>query len=343
MSSVITSEHSGSEVVVTDVVRLEKGVRFKLTPFQVMSHDQDGNVNAITMQVDSKKESVDYEIKPGAFRLTPKAGLQRIDFPDTPYFKTPQSEELRKIFTNFRNKIHVYVRAKLELKRSALLGSEPGVGKTSLITDFCKEAILKDPSTCALFVDSEEVSPEILHRMFRTQTESSKDVKFIILVIEDIGGTGLNQKMDRVSGELLSFLEGSPGLFTKQTLIVGTTNYLDDLSETLKGRPGRFDVTIQITPPDDSSCKILAQNYSSLIKERDLTGEEIGFIIGKKFTPAYIKEIILRSELNDISIQESVKELEIQRKKSDKKEHGINDRTSDSKVGFGFNDDDDDF
>lgn len=341
MSSVITNEQSGSEVIVTDIVKLEKGVKFRLTPFQVMSHDQDGNVSAITMQVNSGKESVDYEIKPGSFRLTPKNGLQRIDFPNSSYFKTPQSEDLRKIFSNFRNKIHVYERAKLELKRSALLGSEPGVGKTSLITDFCKDAIEKDPNTCTLFIDSEEVSPEILHKMFRSKTDKSNNVNFIILVIEDIGGTGLNQKMDRVSGELLSFLEGSPGLFTIPTLIVGTTNYLDDLSETLKGRPGRFDVTIQITPPDDQSCKILAQNYSSLIKERRLTDEEIGFIIGKKFTPAYIKEIILRSELNDISIQDSVKELEIQRKNSDKKEHGKNDRTSDSKVGFGFSDDDD--
>jgi SpoVK/Ycf46/Vps4 family AAA+-type ATPase len=302
-------------------VKLQDGESFKIHPLHIAATQPDGSVDLYNMTLSQEEESSSYKIAPGAFRITPKAGLQKIDFPDVTYFETEQSVQLKNLFIKcFRNKIDVFKRANIIPKRGILIGSPPGAGKSSCINHLSKEIIQESPNSCVLYMDSTDISIELLYKMFREATEDSK-VKFIILVIEDIGGTKLQERAERIDCDLLNFLDGAPGVFNIPTLIIGTTNYLDELSSTLTERPGRFDDKIVVQPPNDKACKILANQYSQVISNRALTEDECGEIIGKGFTPAYIKEIVLRAELYEISIADSAKQLGEQRKQAQKGTH----------------------
>jgi SpoVK/Ycf46/Vps4 family AAA+-type ATPase len=158
--------------------------------------------------------------------------------------------------------------------------------------------------------------------------DNTKDrVNLAVLIIEDIGGTELSHRDTSVSSEMLNFLDGNSDVFKIPTLIIGTTNFINLLGSTLCDRPGRFDKIIEVLPPKDSEIKILAEEFLG----RPLEKDEENAIFGKKFTPAYCKEIIIRHELYNITIAEAAKELEEQRKKSREQKHGNNKKNT----GFG--------
>lgn len=313
---------SKNRIVTVAKVKLKEGESFKVHPMHIAATQPDGSVDLYNLTLSKDEDtSASYRIAPGAYRITPKAGLSRIGFPDVIYFETEQSAQLKSLFIKcFRNKIEVFKRANIIPKRGILIGSPPGAGKSSCINHLCKQIVAESPDSCVLYMDSSDISIELLYKMFREATESSS-VKFIILVIEDIGGTKLQERAERIDCDLLNFLDGAPGVFNIPTLIIGTTNYMDELSSTLTERPGRFDDKIIVQPPDDKACRILANQYSEVISHRTLTETECDHIIGKGFTPAYIKEIVLRAELYEISIAESAKQLGEQRKQAQKGTH----------------------
>jgi ATP-dependent 26S proteasome regulatory subunit len=279
------------------------------------------------------EEDSSYSVRAGAYRVTPKDGLQSISFPEESYFKIDAYEELERLFVKcFKNKIDVFKRANITPKRGILIGSVPGAGKSACIRKFSRELIQSDTNCCILYVDSEAVSTELLVRMFRKATEENTEVKFVVLVIEDIGGT---KQVERIDSDLLNFLDGSPGVFNIPTLIIGTTNFLDELADTLTDRPGRFDDKIVLLPPADQYCEQLAQEYSQAIRQKPLTKEEVACITGKELTPAYIREIILRSELYEISIKDAAAKVMEQSKKAKTASH----MKKHSSMGFGDYDD----
>ena len=129
---------------------------------------------------------------------------------------------------------------------------------------------------------------------------------------EDIGGSGLNERRNSIDSTLLNFLDGQDGVFQIPTLIVGTTNYLDDLGQALR-RPGRFDDVIEVLPPSDDECVQLIEDFI----KRELTKEEKQAIKGKELNPAYLKEAVIRHKLEDISLETAIKDLTKQKIKND--------------------------
>jgi hypothetical protein len=332
---------SKNRIATVSKVKLRDGETFKVHPLHIAATQPDGSVDLYNLTLSQEEDNSSYKISPGAYRITPKAGLQKIDFPDVTYFETEQSKQLKNLFIKcFRNKIDVFKRANITPKRGILIGSPPGAGKSSCINHLSKEIVLESPDSCILYMDSTDISIELLYKMFREATEDLSKVKFIVLVIEDIGGTKLQERAERIDCDLLNFLDGAPGVFNIPTLIIGTTNYLDELSSTLTERPGRFDDKIVVQPPDDRACKILANQYSEVISGRKLTDKECDEIIGKGFTPAYIKEIVLRAELYEISIAESAKQLGGQRRQAQKGTH-MNKEQGEAGFNVGLNKRDD--
>lgn len=288
---------------INHVTKLEKGAVINLSDWQMAVSDNNGDVVLIDMFVEPfKKEDSGYEIHTGAWRITPKNGLQPVVFTHTPYFETETSEKMLEAFNNFLNNLHVYEELGISSKkRGVLLCSEPGIGKSSLINNFCSKLDLK--STCVLYIDSEYVDFEVVQTMFRKN--KNKEVKNIVLIVEDIGGTNQEENGSRISGTLLNFLDGQEGVFCTPTLIVGTTNYVSEMKNKPLLRPGRFDVVLEVLPPALPECALILKG----ILKRDITEEELKCIDGKKFTPAVLKEIAIRHRLYNIPFNEAAKQV----------------------------------
>lgn len=294
---------------INHITKLEKGAVIDLSDWQMSVSDNNGDVLLIDMFVEgAKKDDADYEIQTGAWRITPKLGLQPVKFTNTPYFETETSAKMLEAFNNFLNNLHVYDELGISSKkRGVLLCSDPGVGKSSLINNFCSKLDLKN--TCVLYIDSEQVDFEVVQTMFRKN--KNKEVKNIVLIVEDIGGTNQDESGSSISGTLLNFLDGQEGVFCTPTLIVGTTNYVSEMKNKPLLRPGRFDVVLQVQPPDLPECALILKG----ILNRDMTEEELNCIVGKNFISAILKEIAIRHRLYSISFEEAVnqvsKQLEI--------------------------------
>lgn len=316
---------------VKSITELVVGAKINLTDFQVTSTDNFGKVTMIDIELEPSKESnAEYRIQEGNWRVTPSEGLHPMGFVDETYFETQTSRELTKHFDVFRKKLDL-MKKKGKTKRGVLLGSEPGSGKSALIRSFIRK-IKEMPRLCVLRIDSPDVSYEKVTSMFMNSDPSLVD--FIVLVIEDLGGSNLNDSRKRVDADCLNFLDGNINCFKIPTLIIATTNFLDELGSTLTDRPGRFDVVLQVEPPSDEESLFLVENYLG----RELLVSEINAIKGNEFTPAYCIEIVDRVELYDISMEESVSQLKKQREKSRALAH-----TKPKEASVGFFSDDDDF
>lgn len=307
---------------VRSITKLEEGVSVELGNYQIVVNktietaDENGNIikasvpHLLDMDINTIEKKKAYNILPGAWRVTPKEGLQPMELVEVQYYKTDTSKELMRHFNVFMNKLDVYRKRNIAPKRGFLFGSEPGIGKSSLINYFSRQMI-QIPKTCILRVDSSDVDYEIIIDMF-SNADPSK-VSLVILVLEDIGGSGLEEKANRVDSSMLNFLDGNSDVFKIPTLVVATTNYLDVLNKTLTSRPGRFDIVREVEPPKDEEIVFLVEKFMG----RSLTESEKKLFAGTKMTPAYSKEAVLRHELYDISLEEAVAQVLLQRKKAE--------------------------
>jgi SpoVK/Ycf46/Vps4 family AAA+-type ATPase len=305
----------GKKVKLISTIPLVEDVAFELNDWHISAKNNEGQTVIYNFKVEEQEESFEkeYKIIPGSYRITPKAGLQPISFSNSKYYETATSKKLLNKFRVFQKNIHVYEELGISKKtRSLLLASEPGVGKSSLINYFSYnlQQLTENAKSCILFIDNEAVDFEVVQKMFKTAKK--EDVDFIVLVIEDIGGSGLNERRNSVDSTLLNFLDGQDGVFKIPTLIVGTTNYLDDLGQALR-RPGRFDDVIEVDLPSDEECIQITTDYI----KRELSESEKNAIKGKKLNPAYLKEAVVRHKLEDISLEESMEQLAKQKEKND--------------------------
>ena len=315
---------------VLSVTDLVPGAVVDLHDLQISASNAQGVIGMVDMKcLEEEKGNSGYEIKPGIWRVTPKAGLTPLDLPEETYFETDTYRDLTKRFNSFRSKLDtVYTKYGITKNRSILLGSEPGTGKTSCIRHFNRK-LVGEEGTCVLHIDSEGVDWETIISMFiRSKAE---DAKFIVLVVEDIGGASLHERRAEVPSTLLNFLDGNTDCFKIPILILATTNFINEIGGQLTDRPGRFDVVMQVEPPKDEEIKFLIESFFG----RAMTEEETKAVLGKAFTPAYAREAMLRAELDDLTITAAVKEVVKQRDKAKKKSHG----QKGGGVGFGRDDD----
>jgi SpoVK/Ycf46/Vps4 family AAA+-type ATPase len=162
-------------------------------------------------------------------------------------------------------------------------------------------------------------------------TDTEK-VDLILLIVEDLGGTATDERGTNVNTTMLNFLDGNRDVYRVPTMIVATTNYLDQLQETLTSRPGRFDVVTVVKPPKFEEICFLVESCVS----RQLTAPERKALEPTGFTPAYCIEAVVRSELYDITLEEAVAELQEQRERAKSKSH----MTRNAKMGFDRDDED---
>jgi len=184
-----------------------------------------------------------------------------------------------------------YSRRGEQHKRGFLLHGPPGGGKTSVITFIIREFIKNDG---VVFYFNGVLIPGL--RDFREIEPERK----ILVLLEDIDSL----LKTNLEAPLLQFLDGSVKHIN--TIVIATTNHLQELPSRLKHRPSRFDRVEFIDFPTIADRKIFIKAKSftmSPIMKRQLLKDSKGF------TFAHIKEMILSVEVYKLPYKKSLERI----------------------------------
>lgn len=220
--------------------------------------------------------------------------------------------------------------------RKILIHSDPGMGKTATITQYCMHAIEEEPGTVVLIWPTSQIESGDVLNFLSKNSEYTDECKRVILIIEDIGGgeregSGSTRSVD---SSLLDLLDGLQVTFKLPTLIIATTNYPQNLLSALADRPGRFDLIMALKSPSYAEKVEL----TAWIAKRELTDEEKEAFKkegAKDFSVAHLKEVVIRSMLHKKSMSVIIDQLIAHRKKFSK-----NFEEDGKQMGIGRNGDD---
>ena len=213
----------------------------------------------------------------------------------------------------FFNSLHIYEELKQPKKRGIILFGAPGNGKSISTIQAVKDLQAKDPGIVVINWPTSEIEAHSVFKFFTSYSEYEPTCSKLILIVEDLGGSSHEgySKRDEVSSSLLNLLDGINNIFKLPTLILSTTNYPENLMQSLADRPGRFDKMIEIGPPNyEERIQLL-----EFMAKRPLTEDEKKSLDNTvnqgtaNFSIAHLQEIVIRSRLHNCSIDTVVKEL----------------------------------
>lgn len=304
---------------------LAVGERIEESDFATLT--QTGNF--VQLEYIEESEQVrNFEVKPGIWTIikTPMGlDLQTTSYTNDKildsFIHTKQySERINKFF----NRLDVYKKHGIEVpKRGALLYGPPGGGKSTLITKLIKEYNdLQDTVIVNWPTDKYEASAV---KDFIKTFKYTDTCKQMILIVEDIGGTEQDQGRARSDSSLLSLLDNQEKTFTIPVYIIATTNFPENFLANLTNRPGRFDDKFLVSNPTAKFRAALLEFFA-----KEMTTAEILTEIQKEkyasLTPAHIREVVIRSDIYEQSIEQTLvdilKEIAVFKKDFDEKKRG---------------------
>ena len=174
---------------------------------------------------------------------------------------------------------------------------------------------LEDKGTAAVIWDTSEIRASSVNKFFLSRSKFHKDVKRLILIIEDIeGGTSEDDYSSKgINSSLLNFLDGVGNPFKGiPTFIIATTNNPERSVGALIDRPGRFDKVIEMKTPNAKECGELLEfiiGDKDRIKAEKGLNEAAELSAKNEFSIAHLQESVVRSMLDDISVLDAVKQL----------------------------------
>lgn len=302
---------------VTDFSQIKSGEVSELPESDLCFQDQ----NTI-LQFKFERPEIEHKevIEPGIFTIHESMGnvfLKKAELRTrnllTSVVNTKRINDESNIF--FHN-LHIYEELEEPKARKILLYSDPGMGKTATITQYCTQAIEEDPGTVVLIWPTNQVESGSVLDFLSENSEYKPECTKLILIIEDIGGgeregSGMTRAVD---SSLLDLLDGLQVTFKLPTLIIATTNYPQNLLSALADRPGRFDLIMELAPPSAEERVALTE----FISKQSLSPDDkvaLNMPGTENFSVAHLKEIVIRSRLHKKSIRDVVKEIIEHRKR----------------------------
>lgn len=195
--------------------------------------------------------------------------------------------------------------------RGILLHGPPGTGKTLMARQIGKMLNAKEPKV----VNGPEIlnkyvgqSEENIRKLFadaeKEYKEKGDESALHIIIFDELdaickqrgsqsSGTGVG---DSVVNQLLSKMDGVDQL--NNILVIGMTNRLDMIDEALL-RPGRLEVQVEISLPDEQGRFQIIQIHTSKMRNNDILGPDVDLHelaqLTKNFSGAEIEGNILLS------------------------------------------------
>lgn len=225
--------------------------------------------------------------------------------------------------------------------KGLLLYGPPGTGKTLIARQIGKMLNVKEPKIVngpemlSKYVGSSEENIRNLFKDAEAEYKTKKENSQLHIIIFDEldsvfkqrgggkgDGTGVG---DNVVNQLLAKMDGVDQL--NNILIIGMTNRLDLIDNALL-RPGRFEIQIEISLPDEKGRKDILLIHTKKMKDNELLGNDIDFdeiaASTKNFTGAELEGLVnsatsfaiseyTKSE-NIAQVDENVAKMKVSRK-----------------------------
>jgi len=251
-----------------------------------------------------------YKVKPGIWAI--QKTMQGLKLLPTSFVSDKildsfiSTTEITDKIDRFFNKIPVYYEMGFEVaKRAALLYGPAGTGKSTAITKVANK-YSSDGKTAVVIWHTDKFEAYQVKDFIKSFEYVGVDK--IILVVEDIGGVEIEQARIKSDSSLLSLLDNQEKTFTIPTFILATTNYPENFMGNLTNRPNRFDDKIEVSYPSGAQRAMLLEFFS----KESLTVESQDLIKHnkcKEFSPAHIREIVIRSKIYDKTIEQVITEM----------------------------------
>ena len=206
----------------------------------------------------------------------------------------------------FFNKIPVYYEMGFEVaKRAALLYGPAGTGKSTAITKIANK-YTADGKTAVVIWHTDKFEAYQVKDFIKSFDYVGVDK--IILVAEDIGGVEIDQARIKSDSSLLSLLDNQEKTFTIPTFILATTNYPANFMGNLTNRPNRFDDKIEVGYPTSNQREKLLEFFGKDMVTQDAK-DQIASNSAKEFSPAHIREVVIRAKIYDKTLEQVIKEM----------------------------------
>lgn len=278
-----------------------------------LSIQDDNYIIQFDLEKEEEEKRKKYKIKPGIFNIAASQSglfLTDLEFKTQELLKTNNNTEtILNEVDKFFNNLEMYSKYDIDPKRAVLMYGPPGTGKTSSITEACNGLVKEDDGTVVINWNASSIRSSDVLDFFTSGSEYDKKCTRVVIVIEDIGMSVENYSgAKEVDRSLLNFLDGSGVAFRVPTFIMATTNYAHNLPENLINRPGRFDIVIEVGYPKAKDRVALLE----FIMKVELSEEDKKVLSSKdcdSFSAAHLKEIFIRSQLDNSSIKDTIKQL----------------------------------
>ena len=280
--------------------------------------------------IESEKEPEPFKVEPGIYTIMQNMSglyLEKTSFTKDnileDFVNTKEIEDKADCF--FRN-VHKYKELGFDVaKRNMLLWGPAGTGKSTALAKVCNKYVAQGGTTVVVFPTEKFEAYQVKDFI---KSFSYVNVERLILIMEDVGGSEMEEVRRASDSGLLSLLDNNEKTLKIPTLIIATTNFPEALMANLTNRPGRFDDKIKAGYPSSDARVKLAEFFI----KRELDAAERTVVSAKSadsLSPAHIKEALIRSVIHEKSFEVALKEVikEIEQ---------YNKAFSDKTGGFGF-------
>ncbi len=277
----------------------------------------EGNFIQLEYHEPSEKILESFTVKPGVWVITHNQ-VQGMFLTPTSFVKDSILEEFvhtkhitDKIDLFFKN-IQVYYDMGFEVpKRGALLYGPAGTGKSTAISKVARQYEADGETAIVVWPTSKYEAQNVKDFVKSFKYEG---VKRLIMVVEDIGGVEVENAARGMKSDssLLSLLDNQEKTFTIPVFIIATTNHPEMFLANLTNRPNRFDDKIEVGFPEPEFRVALLKFFTSNPKIRVASEEDLDLMRSdstKNFSPAHIREIVVRGMIHDKKYADVVRDM----------------------------------